>query len=332
MLALAVTAMLIGGCSTPPASDHAATTPVASLSSTGADTASLSPLPDGQRYAGTVVDRVRVPRNPDGLSFGLGYLWVGTYAANAVVQISPDAGTVVRTIPVPSRPLSVAATAFGVFAAEYGGSSVVHIDPASGTVAGAVDVGSQPVGFARIGDRLWVCNQASQDLSEIDPRAGRVTRTVAVPGLHGGFPTAGYGALWIADLDGTSNAVWRIDPRRGVVTAKIPVGADPAQVAFGFGSGWATSADGLTRFDPGTGVIKARITGSEQLDGIAITDDAVWVGSLAEEQVVRIDPRNNRATGVVPGIAGPRQIVAVGNDLWVNEFTGGTVARIHPMP
>jgi streptogramin lyase len=56
----------------------------------------------------------------------------------------------------------------------------------------------------------------------------------------------------------------------------------------------------------------------------------VWVGSIGDNDIVRINPRTNRVTGIVAGINGPRQIAAIGSDLWVAEFNAPTVAEVHP--
>ncbi|SBT40790.1 Vgb family protein [Micromonospora auratinigra] len=283
--------------------------------------------------AGSVVRRVPVPPKPDGLSAGPTGLWVGSYGSPAVTQIDTRTGTPARTVQLSGLqiPLSVRADATAVWAADYGTSTVVRIDPATGRPGTAIPVGSSPVGFAEVAGQVWVVNQGDSTISVINPSVGKVVRTIAVDGLKGGFPVAFDGAVWVADLDGSSNQLWRIDPASGRVTAKVPVGPHPSEVAFGFGSGWVTDRDGLTRFDPFTGSVQKRFTNAgHQLDGVAVTTDSVWVGSIGDNQLVRIDPRRDEVTGRVPDIKGPRQIAVVDGQLWVAEFGGNTVLQITP--
>jgi DNA-binding beta-propeller fold protein YncE len=285
--------------------------------------------------AGQVVRRVAVPGNPDGLSVGGHELWVGTYQGGSVAEIDIRTGALVRTVPVgvTSFPLSVHASGSTVWVGAYGSASVLRVDSTTGKVADTIAVGAAPVGFADLDGQLWVVNQADSTISVIDPARRRVARTLPVEGLRGGFPVSYGGAVWVADLAGATNELWRVDPTTGHITTRVPTGPNPSEVAFGFGSGWVTDAEGLTRFDPATGAVQRRITGlGRKLDGIAVGPDAVWVGSIGDNQVSRVDPRRNQATGRVTGLQAPRQIVVVDGQVWVAEFTGNTVAQITPGP
>ncbi|WP_319459374.1 YncE family protein [Micromonospora sp. RTP1Z1] len=283
--------------------------------------------------AGEVVRRVPVMHQPDGLSATPTSLWVGSYGSAAVAQIDTRTGTLARTVQLSGMPipLSVHADSTGVWAAAYGASAVLRIDPVTGRPDATIPVGSGPNGFAEVAGQLWVVNHYDSTISVINPGTRKVVRTIAVDGLQGGFPVAYGGAVWVADLEGSSNQLWRIDPASGRVTAKIPAGPNPAEVAFGFGSGWVTDREGLTRFDPASGAVQKRFTNlGRHLFGIAVTTGSVWVGSVDDNQLVRIDPQSGEMTGRVTDIKGPRQIAAVDGQLWVTEFNGNTVAQIKP--
>ncbi len=283
--------------------------------------------------AGEVVRRVPVMSNPDGLSATSTALWVGSYGSAAVAQIDTRTGVLARTVQLSGTPipLSVGADSTGVWAAAYGMSAVLRIDPVTGRPDATIPVGSAPVGFAQVAGQLWVVNQGDSTISVINPGSRKVVRTIAVDGLKGGFPVAYGGAVWVADLDGSSNQLWRIDPASGRVTAKVTAGPNPSEVTFGFGSGWVTDREGLTQFDPASGTVQKRFTNlGRQLDGVAVTADSVWVGSIGDNQLVRIDPQRGEVTGRVADIKGPRQIAAVDGQLWVAEFGGNTVAQIKP--
>lgn len=60
---------------------------------------------------------------------------------------------------------------------------------------------------------------------------------------------AGLGAVWLAD--DTNHAIVRVDPARGVVAGRYPLGGAPFGVAVGAGAAWAASDDGtVARIDP----------------------------------------------------------------------------------
>ncbi|HEV7897996.1 MAG TPA: hypothetical protein VGP31_09155 [Planosporangium sp.] len=129
----------------------------------------------------------------------------------------------------------------------------------------------------------------------------------------------------------SSRSVWRIDPASGQMTGRVDTGGHPAEIAFGFGSGWVTHSDGVTRFDPRDGRQQARITGpGGQLGGIAITPDAVWVTSTADNRLSRIDPSTNQPVASLVACTGPRHLIVVGDDIWVLCGNAGMLVRVHP--
>src|SRR5262249_13754366 len=145
------------------------------------------------------------------------------------------------------------------------------------------------------------------------------------------YPFVAAGAIWVPDLAGTTRSVWRIDPGSGQVTRRIATGPHPAEIAFGFTSGWVTDEQGITRFDPATGNQQARITGlGSQLDGIATTPDAVWVVSIADNRLSKIDPATNRPVASLNVCTGPRHLTVVEDDLWVACLNAGLLVRVHP--
>ena len=94
-------------------------------------------------------------------------------------------------------------------------------------------------------------------------------------------------------LSGTSTA--RVSVVRPLPRADqtIPVGADPYNVAEGFGSVWVTVNGALVRLDPATGSLVARIDVGGRPWGVAAGGGAVWVANETGGTVSRIDPGTN---------------------------------------
>jgi YVTN family beta-propeller protein len=264
------------------------------------------------------------------MAFDGRYLWISG-SGGAVSQVDTTIAQVIRTIRVGGRPAGVAVTADGVWVADSAAATVNRLDPGSGRVNATVRVGAAPLGFAQVDRDLWVFSQSDQRVRVLDPRAARVTRTVPLSGLGGGYPAVAGGAIWVPDRFGTSSAVWRIDPVSGEATGRVDAGAQPSEIAFGFGSGWVTHAGGVTRFDQGAGTEQAGITGlGRQLDGIVTTPDAVWVTSTADNLLSRIDPATNQPVASLVVCTGPRHLTVVGDDIWVLCGDAGLLVRVHP--
>src|SRR5919204_529293 len=131
----------------------------------------------------------------------------------------------------------------------------------------------------------------------------------------------------------------------------IKVGAAPFNVAAGFGSVWVAIAGGLSRLDPASGRVVARINVGGRPWGVAVGEGAVWVGVAAgggsvwaadnsTDAVWRLDP----GTGAVLGVArvgDAHEFVGFGEGGgWVSSENGtvgvvglvgvGVLAGVHP--
>jgi streptogramin lyase len=72
--------------------------------------------------------------------------------------------------------------------------------------------------------------------------------------------------------------VAQIDPVTNGIVRTAPVGADPADVAYGAGSVWVASQDGtVTRVDPRGGRVQAIIHVGGTPESIAVGLGRVWV-------------------------------------------------------
>jgi YVTN family beta-propeller protein len=286
--------------------------------------------PNKPALAATIVTTLPVGDHAVSSAFDGRYLWVAS-ASGVIAQVDTTIDQVIRTVKLRGRPVGVAVTPEGVWVADNGGDTVTRLNAGTGQPNATVHVGANPLGFAQVDRDLWVFSQAAQQANVIDPRTARVTRTVPLPGLGGGYPAIAGGGIWVPDLAGTTRSVWRVEPDTGQVTRRIPTEAHPAEIAFAFSSGWVTDDQGVIRFDPATGKEQARVTGvGRQLDGIETTPDAVWVVSVADNLLSKIDPATNRATASISVCTGPRHLTVVHGDVWVTCFDAGILVKVHP--
>jgi len=85
----------------------------------------------------------------------------------------------------------------------------------------------------------------------------------------------------------TAGTVTRIDPVAGQSVQTISVGADPAAIAFGFGSVWvANKLDStVSRIDPATDALTETIPVGNGPTALAVAGTGVWVADAAAPRV-----------------------------------------------
>jgi DNA-binding SARP family transcriptional activator/streptogramin lyase len=163
--------------------------------------------------------------------------------------------------------------------------TVRKIDLASGDTLATIE-GIVPGGIGVGPSGVWVSDLRANRVVRIDPSTNRITTSVAVRG----GPTrlaVGRRAVWVTTR-GSRAALWRIDPGTNEVAATIPLRGTPARVALGAGSVWVSSfhwARGrsaafgglLSRIDPTTNRVMAEIPLGQRTDGLAVTNEFVWV-------------------------------------------------------
>src|SRR5260370_24269095 len=128
------------------------------------------------------------------------------------------------------------------------------------------------------------------------------------------------------------------------VSRPVPVGklvaqirqSTPRDVEAGFGSIWVANGRSgtLTRIDPTTDKVVAKIYLDVPPSVLAVSADAIWVTSFPRVRVTRIDPVTNLVVGTVdPGGNGPVGIAVFDGYVWVANHKGsptGSVAKIDP--
>jgi len=235
-------------------------------------------------------------------------------------------GRVTKVIPLPAGPIGVGYGGGAVWATRDDGV-VSRIDPGSGKVQRTRRVGERPIRVAVDGLGAWIANADSDTVSELDAHSGRVRRTVAV-GDRPSSVAVTPDAVWVAtDRGGTLE---RIDRRRGEVVARIDIGAaigTGRQVAAGLGAIWVTGTDNVSRVDPATNAITATVRVDSPND-VTVGHDAVWVASIDDDVLTRIDPVRNRVAGRLQVGHLPSAVAVAAGFLWVVNNADATVTQL----
>lgn len=317
----AVLLSVLTGCA-PPGS--------AARPASAAPVASAAHSADSLPSAGAVVATIPVADHATAMAFDGRYLWV-CGEGGAVSEVDTTIGQVIRTIKLGGRLTDIAVTPEGVWVADAAAGTVTHLDLGSGQPGAPIRVGAGPVGFVQANRELWVFSDSEKKARVIDPRAAKVVRTITLPGAAGGNPAVAFGAIWMPDRNGADSAVWRIDPASGEVTDRVSTGTHPVEVAFGFGVGWVTHDDGISRFDVVGLKELARVTGvGRQVGSMAATLDSLWVTSAGDNRLTKVDPSTNDPVASLQVCTRPQHLMVVGNDIWVVCHDAGALIRVHP--
>jgi DNA-binding SARP family transcriptional activator/ABC-type branched-subunit amino acid transport system substrate-binding protein len=225
---------------------------------------------------------------------------------------------------------------------------LVAIDSATARIVDSIPVGSAPVGVAAALGAVWVASAGEQTVERVDPRSRAVTGRIGI----GRLPSAigvGEGAVWVGSGIGSAGSVSRLEPDSSAVVARLTVRrgndgddfapATPSSVVAAHGAIWANRGRGrIVRIPLRGGSTRiTRLGASHSADGMAATEDAVWVASSADDRVLRLHPRTGRLTASVPiagqrgrRLAGPLRVAAGAGAVWVVDTLADSVSRIDP--
>jgi DNA-binding beta-propeller fold protein YncE len=221
---------------------------------------------------------IKVGREPLGVVYGFGSVWVANRTSSTVTRIDPASGRVIgRPFGVGRAPWGLAIGDGKVWVANQVERTASSIDPQSGRVklkAGAAGIG--PRGIAVGEGAVWVANFEGRSVSRIDPDTG-ASRQIEIGGSSQDVAAA-YGSVWVTRPNEGQVSVLRPDGRRR--GAPIKVGSAPSSITAGFGQIWvANSSSGtVVRIDPRTRRVTGRPLAFDQgISDITIADRRLWV-------------------------------------------------------
>jgi YVTN family beta-propeller protein len=158
----------------------------------------------------------------------------------------------------------------------------------------------------------------------------------------------GFGAVWVLS-QGNVSYVSRVDATTNRVTAVVRLGYgelegangyDPLAIPITAGSGAVWTSDffsnQVTRIDPSTAKIVARIDVGRSPTGIVAAFGDVFVANWQDASVSRIDPRVNRVVATIPVgdpsdfSGGPYSLALINGALWATVPALQEVVRIDP--
>lgn len=217
-----------------------------------------------------------------------------------------------------------------VWVADRNDSVITRVNPTSMKEQGFVDVGTRPDSLAFNFNRgdVWVTIQGENRVDRIDPVKKSVVAEIPVGDEPEGV-AVGHGAVWVANKG--EDSVTRIDPEAGPVSPQV--GKEPIHIAVAEDNVWVTvSGEGLVReLDARTAAPTGRqVRVGVAPRGIAFAEGLLWVAASLADQVVVVDPSEERVVARIKVAANPREVRAGEGAIWVTSADGGVVSKIDP--
>jgi glutamine cyclotransferase len=269
---------------------------------------------------------------------------MGVMCAPATAGAAPHV-----TIHTAGFPTSVSASFGSIWVTSHRGGYLYRINPSTDKVAATIDVSDALCMVPIVAEnKLWVsgCEVGQTPMDgftyEVDPTTNRVVGRIV--GLD---PHFGAGSIWTT----VGRSVERIDPKSGVVLAKIEVpDAKPASITewgiggIADGSVWAITDTAAVRISTTTNAVTNVITlpsvgnavfaqGYSGSSPIAILDRKIWFSQYPF--LYQVDPVTNIASPTTLKVGpfsqwGDGSLSAGNGALWVRT-TDTQVVRIDPL-
>lgn len=189
-------------------------------------------------------------------------------------------------------------------------------------------VQGDPDWLAVTADAVWVTSDDVDHVVKLDPKANRPGTIVTIHKPCSGM-TVSFGSLWVPSCG--DHDLIRLNQSTGAIQAVIP--AEPADseggITAGAGSVWLVTSGGeLSRVDPTTNRVSARILIPSGSFNPLFANGTVWITSNAGNVLLRVDPSTNQVAGSIPVGPRPRFLTAGAGSIWVLNQGDGSISRV----
>ena len=185
---------------------------------------------------------------------------------------------------------------------------------------------TRPADPALGGGPLVRVNAADNSITEIELNSYGTYRAMGI----------GEGAVWVPASG--RDLILKIDPITNKLVQEIPAQMVDREGSIGVGEAgvWVlTAAESsartdtiLTRYNPRTGAVEAKIPLPSGSAGVVVDFGSVWVTGYENGELYRIDPKSNAVISTIKLHDQPRFITSGESSIWVLNQSDGTVQRI----
>jgi YVTN family beta-propeller protein len=190
-------------------------------------------------------------------------------------------------------------------------------------------LGGDPDWMAVAEGGVWVTTASLNRVTWLDAATNRAGMFVNVKDPCSGLAT-GYGSVWIPSCG--EHVVVRANIKTGEIENRIAAAPADSEgsIAVGAGSVWlATETKGiLSRIDPESNAVVARIPIPSGSFCAVFADGFLWVTSFAHSVLSKVDPSTNRVVAQIPVGKQPRFVTAGAGAVWTLNQEDGTISRV----
>lgn len=269
---------------------------------------------------------VPVGRNPQGIAYGGGYIYVGNVADKTISVIDASSDTVFNTISVGAEsPREIAYDGDNRYIfVTTDTNNVIEINPLNGNVITRMGLDSDPTAIAYIDGELYVGKNNQIDV--INPSTYAILSTVPV----GNVPISiAYGGGYIYVANNGSSTVSVINH---TIVTPASVGSFPYGIAYSSGSVYVANSGSdtvsvLNFSDQSIETIS--LNAGDRPIGIACYGGYVYVTNYGNNSVSVIDASTKTVVAKISVGDSPREITCDGNgNIYVVNETSNTVSII----
>jgi streptogramin lyase len=299
-----------------------------------ADSPSATGFPKFDASTLPMIAKIHIGGDPDWLGIGFGSVWISVPKNNEIVRINPTTNAIEARIKVGEEPCyGIGIGESYVWVLNCKSQNLTRIRPQDNTVDRVNSVRIAPHGEGGIAvdkDGVWYVGNEDGHASTLLELNDRTTETMRV-GADSAVVNSAFGSIWVTSSGEAK--IYRINPKRHRVIARIPVPASPRFTAIGGRAVWVLSqSDGsVSRISPVTNRVIARIPAKVPGAGGDITYGGgyVWVAASGTP-VMRIDPKSNKVVDQYGNYKGADAIRFGFGSVWVSDHGKGDLWRIDP--
>jgi streptogramin lyase len=276
--------------------------------------------------------KIHTGGDPDWLAVGFGSLWVSVPKNDEIVRINPVNNSIQARIRVPGEPcygIGIGKTHAWVLTCK--GQALARIRPWDNKVDRTLAVHIAPHGEGAIAvaeNSVWFVGNEGGHAAQLVRLTGSGSKITNI-GADSAVVNAAFGSIWVTSSG--EGKIYRVDPARLRVTAKIGVPAEPRFTTVGAGSVWVLSQSNgsVSRIDPRSNKIVATIEAGVPGAGgdIAYGGGRLWVAA-AGTPLTRVDPQSNKVLEQYGNYKGADAIRFGFGSVWVSDHGKGDVWRI----
>jgi len=256
-----------------------------------------------------------------------------TGGSNGSTSIAPNHialldshGRVEREIQVGDQPVALGATNGTLWVANRTGKSVMRIDERSGQVA-TIPLPGHPTAVAPDPRGAWIVEAPEHRLVRVDTEFDRVTNSLPLdPGSATGGIVRAAGALWTTSRDTTLE---ERDPTTGRIRRRWVPDLGATNLAYGGGTLWVGGPNGVTPFEPATGLLPP-IPLLGPVQAIAAGPRAAWnvVAAPSGWRIQKVDSRTLTVVGSAAVGSNPTAVAVAPSSAWVADLSDGMLTQL----